>query len=458
MNTAIQQTIDKLSDILKAGPTAIIKDVTQSTGLNAYNLEPAAKLLQPVYSPFRNSLPRPNTGKGTAANWKVIAGLDISRIDPFTAEGTKAATISTTSADKSAAYKTISKGDNVSFQAEWSGKTYIEQKAKASQRLLATVMQLEEQALLFGRSTNFGAVTTPTTATATTGGTIAAATYNVFVRAIAFPRLAGTIAAAGRGRVSAAASQATTGATSTLSASTTAIDGAVAYEWYVGTAGTEKLEAVTGVSHVKFLALAATGATLASVSDNASDTLAFDGLIPQLVGAAGYSLTLANGTAGTGTALTLANVDDMLQTMWDTSRADPDVIFMNSLEFRKLNALIQAATGLAVQVFTQSGDQTGLTGNVRYSWYINQTTGKRIQLMVHPFWPKGTLVACTYALPFSIEGLDNIIEVETRKDYMQLDYPIVKPAWEFEVLTDEVLKVYFPGAFGVIRNIAFGGA
>jgi hypothetical protein len=453
--TTYQATIDRLADILKAGGV-VRKDVTQSTGLNVYNLEPAAKILQPVYSPYRNMLPRPNTGMGTAANWKVVTGLDISRIDPFTAEGTKAATVNVTAVDKSAGYKTISKGDSVSFQSEWSGKGYIDQKAAAVTRLLATVIQLEEQALLFGRNANFGAITTPTTATATTGGTIAAATYNVVVRAISFPRLAGTTAAAGRGRASSAASQATTGATSTLSASTTVVEGAVAYEWYVGTAGNERLEAITECAHVKLTALAATGVTLASVSDNAADTLAFDGLITQLVGTAGYSKTLANGTAGTGTAVSLTDVDDMLQSLWDNYRVDPEVLFMNSREHRKLNALIQASTGLAVQVYTQQSDVVGLTGGVSFSYYVNQTTGKKVKLMVHPFWPKGTILASTFALPFSIPGLNHIAEVETRKDYLQLEYPETKPAYEFEVLTDEVLKVYFPGAYGVIRNIAVG--
>lgn len=458
MSSIAQQTdevIAKLVEIQKAGP--IVKDVTQaSTNLNAYNLEPGAKLLQPVYSPFRNRVPRVgNTKGGTVVNWKVITGLNINRLDPFTARGTKASTVSVTAVDKAATFATISKGDFVEFQAQWAGLGLIDNKAEMIKRLLATVMQLEEQALLFGRITDYGTITTPTTATATTGGTIAAATYDVICRAVSFPLLGQTIAAASRGKKSAAASQATTGATSTLSASTTPVEGAVAYEWYVGVSPNAKLEAITEVAHVKLTALLGTGVLASATADNANDALAFDGLFPQITAALSpASATLANGVAGAGTKLALSHIDDLLQNMWDNSRVNPDVLWMNSREHKDIANLTQAANGTMTQIFTASGDQVGLAAGVSFSYWVNKTTGKMVTLAVHPFWPKGTIMASTFTLPFSIPGLVNIVEVETRQDYLQLDYPVVKPAWESEVLVDETLKVYFPGAFGWIKNIA----
>jgi hypothetical protein len=154
---------------------------------------------------------------------------------------------------RAASYKTISKGDFVSFQAEWAGKGFEPggNRARAVSRLLKHVMIHEEQAILGGRNAALGTITTPTTATATTGGTIAAATYNVIVRAETN---------VGRGKKSSAASQVTTGATSTISASTPYVEGAVRYKWFVGTAGAEKLEATTTINSVLLTALAGTGA------------------------------------------------------------------------------------------------------------------------------------------------------------------------------------------------------
>lgn len=451
----VQTTIEKVTEILQAGPTqSFAKDVTQASGLNAYNLEPAAKVLQPVYSPLRNMIPRvANTRGGTAVNWKVITGLDINRLDPFTAEGSKAGTVSVSASDKSAAFKTISKGDAVSFQSQWAGRSFIDNKAEAVQRLLATVMQLEERAICFGRTTALGTVNAPTAANAGSGGTIAAATYNVVVRAVT---MRGTgLSSPGRGKKSTASSTTTNGSTSTISASTAWVEGAVAYEWYVGTSGGEKLEAITEVNHVKLTALAGTGAALSGVSDNADDSLAFDGLIAQLTAATGAQVTtLATGTAGAGTKLALSHLDDMFQNLWDASRVDPDVLVLNSREHRDINTLAQAST-TATQVFVQAQDQrVDLAAGLAYGFYVNKTTGRKVPMLLHPFWPVGLIAALQVKLPFAIPGMSNCIEIETRQDYLQLDYPQTAPKFEFEVLVDEALKVYFPGACGVIRNIA----
>jgi hypothetical protein len=452
----VQTTIEKVTEILQAGPTqSFQKDVAQSTGLNAYNLEPAAKVLQPVYSPLRNMIPRVgNTRGGTAVNWKVIAGLDIARLDPFTAEGTKAGTVSVSSADKSAAFKTISKGDNVSFQAQWAGRSFIDNKAEAVQRLLATVMQLEERAICFGRTTALGSVTTPTVANAASGGTIGAATYNVIARPLTM-RGTGSLTSPGRGKKSSAGSTTTSGSTSTISATVPWVEGAVAYEWYVGTAGSEKLEAITEINSVKLTALAGTGSAASGVTDNADDSNAFDGIIAQLTATNGANInTLATGTAGAGTKLSLTHIDDMFQNLWDASRVDPDVLVLNSREHRDINTLAQAST-TATQVFLQAPDQRAdLTAGIAYGFYVNKTTGRKVPLLLHPFWPVGVIAALQIKLPFAIPGMSACIEIETRQDYLQLDYPQTAPKFEFEVLVDEALKVIFPGACGVIRNIA----
>jgi hypothetical protein len=288
-----QQTIDAINAILKGGGQpytgegGVRKDITVATGLVGYNLEPAAKLLVPVITPVRNRIPRiANTRGGSAANWKVITALDTSRVDVFTAEGTKAGTISYSVTDKNAAYKTISKGDFVSFQAQWAGKNFEDVKARAIVRLLKTVMIHEEQGLLGGRNAALGAVTAPTVVS-TTGGTIADNTYNVFVRAITNLGRGKKSTGTGTGAVDSNANK--------ITASTPWVEGAVRYEWYVGTAGAEKLEATTQINSVSLSSLLGTGALVSGVADNSADTLAFDGLITQLVAGTAQVTTLATG-------------------------------------------------------------------------------------------------------------------------------------------------------------------
>lgn len=442
-----QQTLDQIKKIFEGGgtPYSIRKDITTGTGLVAYNLEPAAKLLQPVITPLRNRIPRvANTRGGTAANWKVINSLDTSRNDPFTAEGTKASTISYTVADKTGAYKTISKGDNVSFQAQWAGKTFEDVKARSVARLLNNVLILEEQAILGGRNAALGSVTNPTVACDNTGD-IADDTYNVIVRAVTN---------LGRGKKSTATS---TGALSTsdqnrITATTPWVEGAVRYEWYVGTSGNEVLEATTSINSVSLTALAGTGAAVPA--DNSADTLAFDGLIAQITDANGAIVTtLDTGTYGVGTALSLDTLDAHLQRMWDTWKANPDVMYVNSQQSLQITNLVLAANGAPTLYVTNGADKSAITGGYRVTSYLNKTTGKPIDIVTHPYLNAGTILVGTYEMPFAASDIDNPIEVETRQEYMQLEYPIVAPKWEFEVLVDELLKLMFIGGWSAIRNI-----
>lgn len=450
------QTIDAVKAILGGDPAGryqpgvgITKDVTVATGLVAYNLEPAAKTLVPVITPLRNAIPRVgNTRGGSAVNWKQITSFDTAGISPFTAEGTKGAAVSYTSADKSSTFATISKSSSVTFQAQWAGKSFEDNRAKDSIRLLNTVMIIEERAILGGRRAILGTVTAPTVAVATTGGSIADATYNVIVRAVTN---------LGRGKKSNATS---TGAISgtganVISASTPYVEGAVRYEWYVGTSGNEKLEATTQINSMSISALAGTGAAVPA--DDSADTLAFDGVIAQLTAALAQVRTLATGTAGTGTQLELSDIDTVLKSIWDNTQGDPDAMCVNSEQSIRITRLVLASNGGPTLYVSQTGEganQGAITGGYRCTHYMNPVTGKPIPIKVHPYLQAGTILILSFNIPFAVEGVDNAIEIETRQEYLQLEYALSSPKWEYEVLVDETLKIYFVGGCGVIRNIA----
>lgn len=458
-----QETINQVKALLSGPgtpymPEGIRKDITQATGLVAYNLEPVAKLLVPAITPIRNAMPRvANTRGGTAANWKVINSLDIAKAAIFTAEGTKASTVSYTVSDKAGSFKTMSAGDNVSMQAQWAGKTFEDVKAKAVVRLLTHVLIREEQGLLGGRVSALGAVTAPTLATVASGGTVADATYNVFVRALV--PLPGTgLTAVGRFSTATSTGALSNSNASILTGSTPAVVGATRYEWYIGTAGAEKLEATTTINSFRLTALAGTGVTKAAVAaadtGNGAVTSAWDGILAQLDGTANLATSLATGTNGTGTSLALSDIDSLLQNMWDTYRVDPDVIYVNSQQSKKITDLVLAASGAPTLYVTSGAEKAAITGGYRVTHYINKITGKPIPIVTHPYLDPGTVLIGTYAMPFPASDIDNPVEIETRMDYLQIDYPVTSPKWEFEVLVDQVLKLFFPGSWAVIRNVA----
>ncbi len=464
-----QQTIDAIKAALVGGgfaygPSGVRKDITTATGLVAYNLEPAARLLQPAYSPLRNRIPRvQNTKGGTAVNWKVIETLDTNKAAVFSAEGVKAATVSVTVVDRNGAFRTISLGDYVTLKAQWAGKTFEDVKAKAISRLLKTGIIREEQGILGGRNAVLLAPNAPTVTVVNGGGTIPddGGGYNVYVRAVGYMPGAG-ITAKGRFSAATATGAVANGGDSIIRATVPWVEGASRYEWYVGigAAANCKLEATTPINSVELTALAGTGVAQSVVAaadtGNGGDTLAFDGLYAQLDGTKNINKTLTTGVAGVGTKLSLDDLDGVLQDMWDTYRTDPDCLCVNSEESITITKLVLAANGGPTLYVTQSDNKSEITGGYRVTHYVNKATGKPIPVITHPYNPQGSLMFCTFEMPFAASDIDNPIEIETLQDWLQIDYPLVAPKWEFEILLDEVIKVYFPGANAVIRNVAAG--
>lgn len=471
-------TLAKINDILKGAPSAdflktlmgaegVRKDYP--TGLVGYDLEPAARVLQPVITPLRNRIPRVKGKGGTAANWRQITSLDTNKTNTFSASGTKAPVLSYTETDRSATYKTISMGDNVSLQAIQQAIGLEDARANMSIRLLENVMILEEQDLITARNGALGTVTAPTVTSVAAGGTVAANTYYVVVRACTGQgrtSVAANITAAGvvasRGKKSTQTAVTTTGAASVISATTPAVDGAAYYEWYVGTtnnATSETLEAITSINSVSLAAIVGTGGTV--ITDNSADSNAFDGLLSQgsgtgVFGNFGYSKTMATGTAGVGTTFSLTDIDTMLLNLWKLYGADPDALFMSPQQAMDFTAKCRAA-GL-IRAVVDNQDVGNLVGGQRVTKYKNPITGKDIDVVADPWWFDGMIAALSFTLPAGVPLAEtrNAYEVKTQLDYFQLEYGFTAPKYEIEVLSLEALAGYFLLGTGILVNIANG--
>ena len=496
------QTLEAVFKAHGNGDITKAATITTSTGLNAYDLEAPAKNLYPVLTPLRNRIPRQtkSSGAGTAANWKevtAIGGMSTLPAMPWVPEGQRAGRMSVTTADRAASYVTMGLETDVTFEAQSAGNGFEDNRAMAGTRLLQQTMILEEYALLGGnRDVLLGTPVTPTVANAGTGGTIAAATYLVYVVALTQEGyLMATVAGGvkrqvtitgqdsktytvngGSSKASASASTTTSGSTSTISASTTAIKGAVAYAWYVGVSGSEKLEAITTVAHVKLTSLAGTGAAFSAISDGSTDrsnnsTLAYNGLLYAAWNSSlAYYKALANGTAGTGTPLTasgrgsITEIDAALKSFWDNYRLSPEEIYVNSQELTNITTKVltgaSAAPLVRFNLDVSQKDPSFVAGQV-VGWYFNPYTlngNQIIPIRLHPSVASGTIFFWAQNLPAQYESANvpQVAEVQCRKDYYQIDWQPITRANETGVYCESVLKVYAPFALGTITNIADG--
>lgn len=506
MSTITDQTFDQFkaaisaeNDLRKAAGNTI----NIASGLLAYDLQAPAKNLYPVNTPILQTLPRVNGGTGSATNWRQITAITGSGYDAmgWVPEGVRAGSMSLTTATKTASYTTIGEEEAVTFEAESGAKGFEDILATSAMRLLQKMRLKEENAVLGGNAgVALGTTPTPSLSASGSGGTLPGAptTYSVICVAMTFEGyrnwLANGSAIAtgltqtktvnsqdgstfvlngGYGQKSAAQTQSVT-LGQTLFCSVTVVTGAVAYAWYVGTAGSEKLEIVTTINSAAFSTpLAGTGqaASALTATDYSSNTTAFNGLLYAAwnSGSGAYIKNLATGTAGTGTVLTssgrgsVTEIDTMLQAMWDANQVSPTVLFVNSQQLKDItNRVLGNSSSAPLVRFANDGNQAFqvTAGNVVRSYFNPFATngGYEIPVRVHPALPPGTILGWCDNLPVQYQSTNvpNVAEIKTRRDYYQIVWPLVTRSHQTGVYAEEVLAVYAPFAIGLITNIAAG--
>ncbi len=491
-----QDTLDLVKGALRTPDDQLVKSITTGTGLVAYDLQAPAKNLYPFVTPIRNALPRIGGGTGTASNWRQVTALVGSGFDAmgWVPEGQRSGQMSYTTASKSAAYVTIGEEDAATYEAISAGRHLEDIQARMTFRLLQKLMLKEEMAILGGNaSLLLGTPAAPVLSASGSGATLPSATYSVIVVALTLEgyqnsSLATGIAttktitgaegktfvlSGGSSNKSANATQAVT-LGQTLFASVTAIQGAVAYAWYVGPAASETLQAISTINSATFTAPLTGGqqaVSLITADNSANASYAYDGLLTTALkaGSNAYVNSLPIGIAGTGTPLTasgrgsVVEIDTMFQQMWNLYQLSPTVLYVNVQELKNITTkvLSNASGPLLRYEVSADGNPYDLAAAGAVSFYFNPFTlngGLRIPVRIHPRVPPGTIIGWAENLPVQYQSneVPNVAEIKTRQDYYQIDWPMVTRQRQVGVYAEEVLTVYAPFAMGVITNIGNG--
>jgi hypothetical protein len=498
MTKVTQESIDLLRatlapedmDLAKAGWT---QPGSFPGGIQNWDLEGPAKSLFPVLTPLRNRIPRIVAGVGVQANWKAITAINTANYEPGLPERLRGAVMTTATADYSAAFKTFGFDDNVSWEAYLSATGFMDLNARAQTNLLWALM-LGEEAMDLGANTSLalGQGNQPTLSDVGTGGTLAANTaYSVIVVPLSFAGLRAssvvngviglvTVTNAtgatfsyggGSGRPSTNRTITTANdgnATHSIAAVTAAINGAFGYAWFFGTAGSEKLVAITTINSVVITAAAAGGAQAATAltADNSTNSLVYDGLLTQAFkGNGSYVVTQASGTAGTGTPLTsdgvggIVELDTALQWFWDNYRLSPSRIWCHSQERRNITKKTLANGASGAQRFVIQTEQGNIKGGDLVTSYLNKfgmNGATEIPIATHPNMVPGTILFDTDTLPYPLSDTPDVLVKKLRRDYNATMWTPTDRSYPFGVYADGVLQNYFPPAFGVITNIGNG--
>lgn len=497
------QTLAKIMELVKAAqktpiPDALAKGWAQSasatSGLTMYDLEGPAKLLYPVLTPLRNMIPRDFTGMGIQANWRAITGININQVSAGVGFGRRGGEILTSTQDYSASFKALGLEDFVEFEADYASRGFDDVKARAVQGLLNSMMIQEERIILGGNSAlALGTTPTPTLAASASGGSIGTITLSVicvalslegFLNSVVGPagipgqvtrtNMDGTTQTYGGGNAqqSAAATVSVTGPNGSATATVAPVAGAVGYAWFAGTAGNERIAAITTINSVQLTTTSLGTNQLASaipggVADRSTNNLVFDGLLTMCSTGAlnAYRAVMPTGVAGTGTPLTSDNaggvveIDNALKSFWDNYRLSPSMILVHSQEMNNIGKKILAGNSNAAQRFVFQTSQNAIGGGIMVRSYLNKFSmggATEIPIMLHPNMPPGTIMFLTKDLPYPLSNVSDVFKIKGRRDYHQIEWPLRTRRYEYGVYSDQVLQHYFPPSMGIITNIANG--
>lgn len=454
------------------------------TGNNAnftgYYLEPAAKYVIPQYTPLRNMLPRlPGPGIDTI-NWRAIT-------DYFGGSGPSVATAalqqnSTPSAlsyvwvNASNVFKMLALLDSVSFEAEIYGVSFEgDVRATIAAKLIPALMLEEEMWLINSGQRCWSPAPVFGLSTATTGGTITAETYWFVVTAsnangqtLAFGGTSPTGAVSTSG-TAAIPNITTTGSTSTITLNIPRVPSATSYNVYCGSGSTQPATSALwlqspvatyfgsssalndaggfgqGYITVTMSAAPATsGTAYSSLSSNTaivvkstdSNTLnlplTYDGLQALTYlnsGAAGSAgvqgeTPLVRQPAAASGSLALSDIDSMLEAMYLNAHADPECLLVGVKDHKKLSYLVAQGTNFTVFANNTTNDLANLIAGRRVTQYINQTTGRLMDVIMLPYLTQGTIIAMSLTIPFPVSSITRPpLRVEYNREMWAVEYP-----------------------------------
>lgn len=461
-----------------------------TSGLTFYDLELGAKFLYPVLTPLRNEIPRVSGKGGIQANWRAITAINSTGVRVGVSGGNRGAVMAVQTQDYTAAYKGIGIEANVDFEAQYAGQGFDDVRAIAARSGLESLMLAEEVLLLGGNgSVALGTTPTPALSALTSGGTLANGTYRVICVALTLEGLLDAsvsggiptvitrnnadgsqdIFGGGSAQMSASVSITLSGGTSVqgILATVAAVRGAVAYAWFwsaaAGADGSQTLGAITTVNKVNILGAAAgtqTKTDLGAAADHSTNNLVFDGLLTQAmkVGSNAYYDSLDGSTLTSDGAGGIIEIDLALKSFWDNYRLSPDCIWVNSQEAQSISKLLGSGTGSSSNFRINVDVRDGMiAGGIMVKEYLNRFSmagGQVIPIRIHPNMPAGTILFTTSKLPYPLSNVTNVIQVRTRQDYYQIEWPLHSRKYEYGVYADEVLQHYFPPSMGVLTNIA----
>jgi len=479
-----------------AGQQAFQRDQAY-TGSNAhftgYYLEDGAKYVIPQMTPLRNMTPRDPLPGIDIVNWRAIT-------DYFGGSGPSVATAalqqkSTPSSlsyvwvDKSNIAKMLAVSDVVTFESEIYGRMFQgDVRATVAAKLIPALMQ-EEEIWLINSGQKLWTPPPVQLSASTAAGSLSAGTYWFIITAAnANGETLGTsvqsVVLSGTGQITLTIFTVPSATKYNVYAAVNGSQPANSAMWLQSASsnfgGASALNQPSGVAKGYFTAtmtsLTSSGTAYSSVTSNTAVTvqssetntngqpLTFDGIQALLytntganstLGVTGETPVIAQPVAANGT-LALSDVDTLLENMFLSAHADPEYLFVGVKDHKTLSQLVANGTNFRVNASNQ-GDMSTLIAGQRVTKYINQTTGRLIDVVMLPYLTQGTIIAASFSIPFPVTAIEKPpFRVAYNKEMWAMELPPDQShatQWMYTAYLNETVVNQYLGGWGILNGI-----
>ena len=442
-------------------------------GLVPFDLRAPSRLIYPVYTVYRNKLPRP-PGQGTSMQERVFTGISGSQtggqgaLDISITElvSTGASTFNTwplnlpgagsqTEVNLNVPYRFFGLTEQLSWLAQFAGQGFEDISALANLILLQEMMLNEEYQLISGSTQALTAPVAPTvTVRAAQSNETALSTSATGVK-ISAVNYFGSTAVSGATTFTVAAGQ-------VVDVFWTGVAGALAYNIYVDVSSSYYLYGTVGGVKVTLQGFTTGSAVTPPAADTGtSKSTRMEGIIPTLTGlsaSAGiYPTSPVSWQGGyvnnsVGTHLSYNAIYTALKALWDSSatspgafKADPAEIVSSGSDIANLSQeVISQGSATNYELFIQQGDVGNVTVGAAVSQFQNPLTRSLVKLVVHPFYYQGNADILTYQLPQTWSNVANAWEMTCVQDYVSIAWPVIDATFRYSIFLYGALCAHAP--------------
>lgn len=489
VNESLQQIVTAIGNPdLTRSFTAGNLGIGTVSGLVPFDLLAPSRLIYPMYTVFRNKLPRP-AGQGTSRIERVFTGIsgtqtggqgvvDISIPELVQSSGTLANTSwplnlpgsgSQTEVQLNVPYRFFGLTESLSWLAQFAGQGFEDISALANLILLQEMMLGEEYQMIAGTATVLATPGTPT-ATVRTAGSNETALNTAFtaVKVVATNFYGGTAASAASTTFTVAAGQVVDVTLPAMPA------GGQSWSIYGFTSGSSYYLLASGVGGTKYT-LQGFSVLPTAVTPPATDTgtgtgTRMEGIIPTLTGkSAGNGIYPANWQGGyvnsaVGTHLGYNVLYTALQALWDGTnttstnpgafRADPAEIVGEGGDIMRLsNDVISQGAATNYRLFLDQPDVGGVRVGAAVSEFQNPITRSVLKLVVHPWLTQGTAMLMSYQLPQTWTNIANAWEMTMVQDYVSIAWPVIDATFRYSIFMYGALVSHAPQYSGILQGL-----